>query len=208
MAVATKQKKPKGSQTKTSQLSKHNTRIGTHTATHHIGTPPTRAGTSRTAGSQARTSNAPHPPARSRGPPESHRSGRRRRSNAVPHHRSNAGAERPASAGNCCPSPPPTSSSSPALRARGAGGDGREAVQHAGLACSPYAPWQAVRRRRLPAACSPRGPDAARALWSRVVSFWGGSVRSRGLCSVRDVGREPVMACGSSARQLIGTMPQ
>lgn len=151
MAVATKQKKPKGSQTKTSQLSKHNTRIGTHTATHHIGTPPTRAGTSRTAGSQARTSNAPHPPARSRGPPESHRSGRRRRSNAVPHHRSNAGAERPASAGNCCPSPPPTSSSSPALRARGAGGDGREAVQHAGLACSPYAPWQAVRRRRLPA---------------------------------------------------------
>lgn len=112
-------------------------------------------------------------------PPESHRSGRRRRSSAVPLRRSNnrgRGEARPpasAGAGNRNPSPPPL----PSPPLRGAGGD-----THAGLALRT-ARGRQYGARRLPARLAAQTQRVC-AWLSRVVSFWGGvSVRSRGLCS-------------------------
>ena len=111
-------------------------------------------------------------------PPESHRSGRRRRSSAVPLRRSNnrgRGEARPpasAGAGNRNPSPPPL----PSPPLRGAGGD-----THAGLALRT-ARGRQYGARRLPARLAAQTQRVC-AWLSRVVSFWGVSVRSRGLCS-------------------------
>ena len=101
-------------------------------------------------------------------PPESHRSGRRRRSSAVPLRRSNnrgrGEARPPASAGvgNRNPSPRPLPSAAPAVTS------GAHLLTLHTAGCRQYG------ARRLPARLAAQTQRVC-AWLSRVVSFWGGS---------------------------------